>query len=310
MPEDARERPAADRPGPEQSGATMRFAAAGGPGSAGLGRSDETPVASWDVLRDASWLEDLLLRGAVDATSLLAGLLLSFSGMVLAARRLSGAMTTPAGPAAILAASAVAVGLLLIADRGATRAAGWLARFGLVATVAAVALPLRAAAPAATAAAVVALAVAGLIVGLGASASAARVLGRRPPARRPTAVVPPAAADGMAAAAPAAAPALAWDDGVQQRFERRTLADGSECVRGRVRVIVATGSRLGVAHVGFCPPLGATPAVEATTDYDGVEAVVSAAEVLPWGVRIECRLDEPAEELIEIPVDVVATAPA
>jgi len=35
--------------------------------------------------------------------------------------------------------------------------------------------------------------------------------------------------------------------------------------------------------------------------------VVTAAEVLPWGVRIECRLSEPAEEPLEIPVDLLAT---
>jgi hypothetical protein len=62
--------------------------------------------------------------------------------------------------------------------------------------------------------------------------------------------------------------------------------------------------------MGFCPPFASLPAVEVTTNYDGVEAVVSAAEVLPWGIRIECRLDEPAEEAIEIPVDVVAHFPA
>ncbi len=95
-----------------------------------------------------------------------------------------------------------------------------------------------------------------------------------------------------------------------QRFERLALPDGAECVRGRVCVVVPEGSRSGSAHVGFCPPLAAMPTIEVTTDYDGVEAVVSAAEVLPWGVRVECRLDEPAEEMIEIPVDVVATAPA
>jgi hypothetical protein len=49
--------------------------------------------------------------------------------------------------------------------------------------------------------------------------------------------------------------------------------------------------------------------VDVTTEYDGVEAVVSAAEILPWGVRIECRLDEPAEEAFEIPVDLFASAP-
>jgi hypothetical protein len=39
-----------------------------------------------------------------------------------------------------------------------------------------------------------------------------------------------------------------------------------------------------------------------------VEAVVTAAEILPWGVRIDCRLSEPADEPLEIPVDVAAQA--
>ena len=324
MPEDAR-KSAGDRSGPEQSGPAMRFAAAGGPGSADIEHAAERPVHGWSDdgwSHDHSshwdhWLRDPLLRGVVDATALLAGLLLAFSGVVLAARRLAGAMTTPPGPMAILAACTAAVALLLLADRGSRRGtghtAGGLARFGLLATVAAVALPLRAAAPAATIAAVAALAVAGLILGLGAMPAAGRVLGRRIAASRPA---PPMASTGAEAAGmtvattPAAAPAAAWDAGMQQRFERCTLADGTECVRGRVRVTVAAGSRQGVAHVGFCPPLPATPAVEASTEYDGVEAVVSAAEVLPWGVRIECRLDEPAEEVIEIPVDLLATARA
>ena len=94
-----------------------------------------------------------------------------------------------------------------------------------------------------------------------------------------------------------------------QRFERRALADGAECVRGRLHVAVAAGARSGAGHVGFCPPLSCAPTVQVSTDYDAVEAIVTAAEVLPWGARIECRLDEPAEEAIEIPVDHVARAP-
>jgi hypothetical protein len=308
MPEVSPE-PVGERRGPEQSVPPLVFAAAGGPGSAELDHATDGRASGWAGAQSDQWdrrLRDPLLRGIVDATALLAGLLLAFCGMVLAARRLAGAMTTPPGAAAILAACAAAVVLVLVADRGSRRGAGLtaggLARFGLLATVAALALPLRIAPPAAAVAAVAALAVAGVVVGLGATAAAGRILdgirGGRSVAVRPAPAAPPAAET----------TAAAWDAGMQQRFERCTLADGAERVRGRVRVTVAAGSRLGVAHVGFCPPLPATPAVEALTEYDGVEAVVSAAEVLPWGVRIECRLDEPAEEVIEIPVDLVATA--
>lgn len=308
MAEHARE-PAAGSSGRESPGVSVRFAAAGGPGSTSL---DHASAGSFDGWRhDDRGLRDPFLRGAVDAMALLAGLLLTFCGAVLAARRLAGAMTTPPGPAAIIAASTAAVALLLVADRGSRRGparlAGRLARFGLLATVAAMALPLRIAAPAATITAVAALVVAGLIVGLGAMPSAARVLGRGIPFGRPGPPPRPVTAETMQ---PTARLPEAWDAGMQQRFERRALTDGGERVHGRVLVTVAAGSRLGVAHVGFCPPLPTTPVVEATTEYDGVEAVVSAAEVLPWGVRVECRLDEPAEELIEIPVDMVATARA
>jgi len=47
-----------------------------------------------------------------------------------------------------------------------------------------------------------------------------------------------------------------------------------------------------------------------TTDCDFVEADLTAAEILPWGVRVECRLSEPAEETLEIPVDLVASVPS
>ncbi|NCY03168.1 MAG: hypothetical protein EBX36_09745, partial [Planctomycetia bacterium] len=114
----------------------------------------------------------------------------------------------------------------------------------------------------------------------------------------------------VASAIPPLATAAPAAGSVTQRFERRLQPDGSECVFGRVCVGVPEGARTGWAHVGFCPPLAALPMVDVTTDYDGVEAVVSAAEVLPWGVRIECRLDEPADEAIEIPVDFLARPPA
>ena len=94
---------------------------------------------------------------------------------------------------------------------------------------------------------------------------------------------------------------------LQQRLERYESAEGIDCVSGHVRLSIPAGGKATHAHVGFCPAFAATPSVEVTTDYDGVEAVVTAAEVLPWGVRIECRLSEPAEEPLEIPVDLFAT---
>ena len=95
-----------------------------------------------------------------------------------------------------------------------------------------------------------------------------------------------------------------------QRIERyeRQAPDGSvvEAAIGRVVVRFAEGSRSAVAHVGFCPPFAATPRVAASNACDGVEVDVAAAEVLPWGVRIECRLEEPSEEPLNVDVEIVA----
>jgi hypothetical protein len=110
--------------------------------------------------------------------------------------------------------------------------------------------------------------------------------------------------------APETLPAADEPPGLRQRFARFANQSGEDRVVGRVLVELAPGSRAGHAHVGFCPPFAALPTVEVTTDYDGVEAVVSAAEVLPWGLRVECRLSEPAEEPVAIPVEFVARHPA
>jgi hypothetical protein len=93
---------------------------------------------------------------------------------------------------------------------------------------------------------------------------------------------------------------------LQQRLERYESVEGTDCISGHVRLSIPAGGKATHAHVGFCPAFAATPLVQVSTEYDGVEAVVTAAEVLPWGVRIECRLSEPAEEPLEIPVDLVA----
>lgn len=97
-------------------------------------------------------------------------------------------------------------------------------------------------------------------------------------------------------------------EGFLQQQVRQTTVSGGERVCGTVLVSFRTGDRLAVAHVGFCPPLQETPAVQLSTAYDELDAVVAAGEVLPWGIRIECRLEEAAEEPFDIPVDFVASS--
>ena len=92
-----------------------------------------------------------------------------------------------------------------------------------------------------------------------------------------------------------------------QRLERyQGHHAGTDTLRGTVNLFMAAGARTAHGHIGFCPPFSQIPAVEVTTAYEAVEAVVSAAEILPWGVRVECRLDAPADEAFEIPVDIQA----
>jgi len=159
------------------------------------------------------------------------------------------------------------------------------------------------------------------VVLAGATAAGLRPFRRRFP-RRSTAdgkVDQPAAANRAAPSPPwpEASPwpeAKPWPEArLVQRIERyeRQAADGSvvEAAIGRVVVRFAEGSRTAVAHVGFCPPFAATPRVAASNACDGVEVDVAAAEVLPWGVRIECRLEEPSEEPLDVDVEIVAEPP-
>jgi hypothetical protein len=97
---------------------------------------------------------------------------------------------------------------------------------------------------------------------------------------------------------------------LMQWQERYLLADGREQLRGQLVLTLAAESRLATGHVGFCPALPLIPDVVVTTDYDALEVVVDAAEVLPWGIRVECRVEDPADEPVVIPVDIRISLPA
>ncbi len=128
----------------------------------------------------------------------------------------------------------------------------------------------------------------------------------QPPARR-TAPSPPADL-ATAVSVPLRPPALAGQ--LVQWQERYLLADGQEQLRGQLVVTLAADSRLATGHIGFCPALPAVPDVSVTTDYDALEVVVDAAEVLPWGIRVECRVEDPADEPVAIPIDLHISLPA
>ncbi len=232
-------------------------------------------------------------------------------GALLAVRRLTAAWHTPSGPLALVAVC-LAGGLLVIAGDVAHRAAGGapgrLARLGLALAALAVAVPLPARDIPQGLVTVLALVAVGAVVLQPWTPTRSRGAGRLRVGRGPQAAEPP-----LPPAALPAPPAMPPSDPpgqIIQQFTRFTRPDGVECVRGRLYLAVPAGVRSAAGHIGFCPPFPQTPAVEVTTDYDAVEAVVAASEVLPWGVRIECRLDEPADDPFEIPIDFTADASA
>lgn len=225
-------------------------------------------------------------------------------GVALAARRLAGGFVDPSSAAAWLVV-AVGVALVALSDASASLGTGGgraplLARVGLACGVIAVALPPRAGDWTTW------LALAVALVAVTAPRAARGTSGRR--RREVRAVVP--ATRPVSSPEPNGPRGPAVPGGrLLQRLERFEHPPGVDCVRGRVQVEIPAGAKAAHGHVGFCPAFSQTPSVTVTTDYDGVEAVVSAAELLPWGVRVEVRLAEPAEETLEIPVDVTAQAP-
>jgi len=260
--------------------------------------------------------EAKLARAFATAVAALAGSLALVCAAVLGLRRLAGAFETAPTPLVVLAVTAAGVGLVVLCDalarrahastRGGIVAWGVVARAGLAVALAAVSLPAALATPLDA----IALAASLLFAGVTIAAPVATAAGvRRPGRERALPQQPPATVPRPTAQATDVPRAPACPGHLVQRLERYEL-DGTDCLRGMLTIAVPQGARSAHAHIGFCPSFKQLPHVDVTTEYDGVEAVVSAAEVVPWGARVECRLDEPAEEAIEISVDLFAQSPS
>lgn len=262
---------------------------------------------------DPPWGTVAIERLLVAAMGGMADWLAVVCGVLLLARRLSGGMTAPPGPLALAAVCSVGGLLVALGDLSSRHGGGGASlptRAGFAFAAFAMALPLP---PGPSAALLMAVLTIGLAAGLLVQPWAGPWLGMpRPPQAMPVdqEPSPPQAEPVQISSDDHSFPD--WhtaDEHVLQQQERCTRADGSECVRGRLFLAVPNGVRTASGHVGFCPPFTAIPTVDVTTAYDEVEAIVAAAEVLPWGVRVECRLDEPADEPFEIPIDIIAISP-
>lgn len=233
------------------------------------------------------------------------GLLLAACGLIVAGRRIAGAFALLPGPwefVILLGSGAAVLAMTAQACRiGTVRPAFILACCGFAAAILALGLPADGGSWTAAPTPLVACAAAAAVL------LAPACSGPAPGLRRPR-PAPPAPAERNARrrrARRVPAPGR-----LSQRQERYVLPSGAECIRGRIQLEVPAGARTVHGHLGFCPAFGTMPEVSVETPYDGVEATVTAAEIVPWGVRIECRLAEPAEEPIVIPVLVLATARA
>jgi hypothetical protein len=238
-------------------------------------------------------LADLLIRGTAGIAAGTAGI----GGCLLVLRRLTHSIDT-LQPLVLLATAMAGTLLVFASDLSAGRAGQLVARIGMLLGVVALAVP-----------------PAPVVVSWAASSFAlvATVAVWLKPLSRTNVSWPtprrwwPAAA--VAAAVTSRRPRRRrrrLPGSLRQRYERYELPTGGGCVRGRLAIAVPAGARAAAGHIGFCPAFTETPDVEVTTSYDGVEVTVAAAEVLPWGVRVECRLAEPAEEPLEISVDILA----
>ena len=244
---------------------------------------------------------NMLVRGGAAIAALTA----ASGGGVLMLRRLVDAIDA-APPAVLLAAVAAVSVLVLVADLGSRSGAGrvWpiLARLGMVAAAVALAVPPAPTFASWAAGGIALITTAGLILRQPRSVAIPALPSSN---RRPQRAIP---STDVRIVQPARRRIRRLPGSLRQRLTRYDLPDGVDCVRGRLTIAVPGAAKAAAGHIGFCPAFAETPEVEVTTEYDGVEVTVTAAEVLPWGVRVECRLAEPAEEPLEIPVDIVARA--
>jgi hypothetical protein len=290
--------------------------------------------APWPV-REVVWrpADVLVARRLLHTAALLCFSLVALAGLLVVARRLSGALTEPL-PAIVLVTVALALVSAAIAFRGWISrdigAARPLVRYGASA-VPSIVLAVWAAAlllPGTNVAGV--LGFLGLLfveeawswrrslVGYrasakfdpaGASDTQLSGLSHSSTATKSSMTVPAAAEEIVGATIldhPAADPLdrLPVDVGADasQWIVRRRDEAGSETIEGWVRAPFAASQRHANAHLAICPPFARTPVCYAEQS-DGPPAEIKIAQVLPYGVRIEIKLDEAAAEPCDVTID-------
>lgn len=298
---------------------------------------------------DASWIqrplwatgaEGPLLLSLVRSAALAMLALVALLGLLLVARRASGALTEPLPPLALLAAGGLlgAAALLfrqLLVFPPTSLAASHQARpraFKLSAMVSVVvalwALGLSGAGLGGGGLALWGL----MLVEEGVSWELLRQSARTPIIDMPMLPLAGPAVPLIRTAAPAVLPGAVWSSATQteaeadveleaceaeaqrdeqlvQQHTRRRLDDGSEVLEGWLCVELAAGQRHATAHVAICPPLAGEPVCYAEQS-DGPDAQVKVAQVMAHGARFEIKLDreqpEPSRVGIEFSIQQAA----
>ena len=223
-------------------------------------------------------------------------------------RRLGGALVAPLGAWTLLATGVTIAAFGVVAGRlgsaiqpvdpralGAPR----LCRMALFAPIAATAAALSL--PGTSAAGLIALwapVVLGMLSALRAEPwrsvplSRARLAERA--AHRLRVFAPETAPAPSAAAAPPAATAAPGDE-VLQQCTRSQTAGGGELLSAWLRMPFAAGQRSGSLHVAFCPPFEHAPELS-FEQVSGPAARIKAAQVMPYGARLDVKLPTSASE--------------
>ena len=96
-------------------------------------------------------------------------------------------------------------------------------------------------------------------------------------------------------------PDVEIDEAVSQHIVRRR-GEAGEVIEGWVRVELAAAQRHAAAHVAICPPLDRVPECYAE-QRDGPSAQVKVAQVLAYGVRFDVKLEEPSAEPTSVVIE-------
>ncbi len=87
--------------------------------------------------------------------------------------------------------------------------------------------------------------------------------------------------------------------GEWQRLSRLRTEDAADRMEGWVRVSCAIGQRSEVVHLSFCPPFEKTPELEVEC-HEGPDTRIKITQLLPYAARIELKLVQTPQEPVEL----------